>query len=78
MSTHPLDRITSHLGHPAHEIAAVARLAEHEAAALADLLTDAFRRQDAKVEEALQRSVSALPRILRGKVSKILFPEGSK
>lgn len=77
MSTHPLERLTSHLGHPAHEIAALTRLAEHDLVRLADLVGEAFVKQDAKIEAALERSVGALPRIMRGKVTKMLFPEDS-
>jgi len=71
-------RLTELLGHHAHDLPAVSNLSEDHQRELADVLDDAFTQQDSKIDAALERVVSGIPRPLRGRVTKLLFPENDR
>lgn len=78
VTTHPLDRLSGHLGRPAADVPAIAALADEDKSRLADLIGEAFALQDSKIDAALERTAGSLPKLLRGKVTKLLFPEGNR
>ncbi len=60
---------------PADRIAHLDRLDEAMLGEFAELLGRAQERDGTEIEEALQQTLRFVPRLLRGRAQKILFPE---
>lgn len=51
-------------------------LGEEDLLRLHELVADSLRAEEERVDEALRATMRFLPRPLRGRAGKILFPEG--
>ena len=56
--------------------AVLERLDEHEAAQLLEVLDAASERQRRGLHASMEAVLSHAPRMLRGRLHKVLFPEG--
>ena len=64
------------LGADPQELGSVAGLDAQALARLESLVADALEQDEARVTEAVEETVRFVPRPLRGRAKKMLFPEG--
>lgn len=72
-----LTKLAERLQVPPDRLSALDRLDPATVDAFADVVRQAQERDEAEIEKALQETLGFVPRILRGRVKKMLFPEGS-
>ena len=71
-----LARLAQTLGAEPEELAAVSGLDAQALRRLDGLVADALEQEEARVTEAVEETVRFVPRPLRGRAKKMLFPEG--
>jgi hypothetical protein len=77
MSDDPLAALADRLGVSRDRLDGLSGCMPADLAELDTLVAAAFAIEDEAVESGLQRTVSAVPRPLRGKARALLFPEGA-
>ena len=70
-----LDALAGRLHVDVERVAHLGRLGETTLQQLTDLVGSAQARDDQAIEEALQQTVRFVPKLLRGRAKKMLFPE---
>ena len=70
-----LARLAATLGAGPADLDAVSPLDARDLARLDALVVDALERDEARVTEAVEETVRFVPRPLRGRAKKMLFPE---
>ena len=71
-----LARLAQTLGADPDELGSVADLDARALERLESLVADALEQDEARVTEAVEETVRFVPRPLRGRAKKMLFPEG--
>ena len=71
-----LARLGQTLGADPQELGSVAGLDAQALQRLESLVADALEQDEARVTEAVEETVRFVPRPLRGRAKKMLFPEG--
>lgn len=72
----PRAELRGRLGGGGGEPRLLDRLDEHEAARLLTLMDRAIDRQDRGLSASMEAVLSHAPRVLRGRITRVLFPEG--
>ena len=75
--TPALSRLAERLQVDPEQLSRLERLDESTLDGFAEVVGRAQERDEAEIEQALQETLRFVPRILRGRVKKMLFPEGS-
>ncbi|HZE48750.1 MAG TPA: hypothetical protein VE074_04260 [Jatrophihabitantaceae bacterium] len=73
-----IDELSDDLGVAPEHLAALRRFSEDEQRIVAAAVTRARQAQAADLDDALRRALRFIPRVLRGRASRLLFPDGDR
>lgn len=76
MADDPIGRLARIVGVARCELAVLEGFGTTEVAGLADAVERAFRVQRAEVDESLDSALGFIPRPIRGRARRLLFPGG--
>ena len=73
-----IDELSDDLGVAPERLAALRRFSEDEQRIVAAAVTRARQTQATDLDAALRRALRFIPRVLRGRVNRLLFPDGDR
>ena len=78
MAEDPIDELGAQLSIPADRLEVLQRFTDAQVQALSAAVAHAARTQHREIDDALERAVAFVPKLLRGRARKLLFPDGAR